>query len=119
MITLHLHDGTYIALQSDFLHNEQIKALGDYPDIKWDRERRMWLMHCALIIMLFQRLGDWIAPMTVEFACTFPLPSEAQPQVRKRRRTKYEIMAQRKADQKAAGKWGKVIVELGHKEAQP
>lgn len=91
MITLHLQDKHYIALQSDYAHKDAIKALGEYPDRKWDGERRMWLLHLGLWPALVAALGLYLQG-SPEFWMGFP--ETKQPNPKRRRRRTYEERAQ-------------------------
>jgi len=114
MITLHLHDSTYIALESDYRHKDAIKELAGYPDVKWHAESRRWLVHALLLEKVIRTLGAEIAPASVDFWLGYPIPELGQPQ--KRRRTKQQIMAEKREKRAAAGVVGRVIVEAMHGE---
>ena len=116
MITLSLHDETHIALRNTYPWRTQIKALAGYPDVRWCAEANAWLLHVALMDKLYFFLGDAIAPASPSFWMACPLPPEPEP-VRVRRRTKQEIMAQKKQDAQAAGRFGAAVVKLMHGEA--
>ena len=115
MITPHLHDDTYIALQSDYRHKDAIKSLADYPDVRWSKKRCMWLIEVALLPNLYFFLGDVIAPASADFWMECPLPRPPKKQAAPRRRTKRQIMQQKRQEQEAAGKWGKAIVAAMHR----
>ncbi len=110
MITLHLHDETHISLQSDFRHKDAIKALAGYPDVQWNGEAKAWLIDVGLLDKLYTYLGDSIAPASPAFWCECPLPTQAT----YRRRTKAQIMAEKRINKEAAGVVGSAIV--GNKE---
>jgi hypothetical protein len=109
MISLSLHSPKYIALRSDFAHKEQIKALADYPDVKWDGESKTWLMHVELMDKLIANLGDVLSPLEVDFVMTMPLkaPGEA------RRQTRQQVMADKAANKALIRQAGKTLVEYG------
>ena len=110
MITVSHHDARYIALRGAYDHKAAIKSLSDYPDVLWDGEAKAWLVDNRLWDDLAQLLGPWIAPAPVSFWMDFT-PYTPEP-VQRRRRTKQQIMAQKRVEQEAAGKWGKAIVEM-------
>lgn len=116
MITPHLHNETHIALESDYRHKEPIKALATYPDVRWCKERRMWLLDVDLLQKLYFFMGDDIAPASADFWMECPLPKPRNKQAAPRRRTKRQYMAQKRQEQEAAGRFGTAIVELMHKE---
>jgi hypothetical protein len=115
MITLSHHDARYLALRNCYAHKDAIKMLADYPDVRWDAESKAWLCDNRLWDDLALALGPWIAPHSPDFWCDFQEyePPPANP----RRRTKQQIMAQKKQDAEAAGRFGRAIVEQMHKEA--
>ena len=117
MITLSLHDETHIALRNCYAERDAIKALAGPPDVRWCAEARAWLVHVALLGKLYEHLGHAIAPASPSFWLACPLPPEPSP-VQPRRRTKQEIMAQKKQDAEAAGRFGTAIVGLMHEEPQ-
>jgi hypothetical protein len=110
VITLHLQDKHYIALQSDYAHKDAIKALAPYPDVQFCAEARAWLVHVALLDKLYFYLGDAIAPASPSFWLVCPLYAP-QPAAA-RRRSKQQIMAEKREQQAAATKWGTAIVEM-------
>ena len=114
MITLALHSDTHIALRGSFDYRAEIKALAPPPDVRWCAEAKAWLLHVALLDKLFFYLGDSVAPASVDFWCTCPLPVAAQP-VRKRRTTQ-QVMAEKRSEQAAAAKFGSAFVDAMHKE---
>ena len=111
MITLALHSETHIALRNSYQHKDAIKALASYPDIQWGADAKAWLLDVGLLGKLYETLGAYIAPASPSFwmQCPLPTPIVAQP----RRRTKREIMQQKRQDAEAAGKFGRAIVEMG------
>ena len=109
MITLYPYDKHYIALQSDYAHKDAIKALGEYPDRKWDAERRMWLLHIGLWAALVRALGPHLQG-SPEFWMGFPEAKQSKPK-RQRRRTYQE----RAEEREMAAVVGQAIVE--HKDA--
>ena len=111
MITLTLHSDTHIALRNSYQHKDAIKALASYPDVQWSADAGAWLIDVALLGKLYETLGAYIAPASVDFWCECPL--YVQRPVQPRRRTKREIMAQKRQQQEAAGKFGRAIVEMG------
>ncbi len=115
MITLALHNETHIALRNSYAHKDAIKSLASYPDVQWSADAGAWLLHVGLLFKLYETLGVYIAPAAPSFwmQCPLPAPIVVQP----RRRTKREIMAQKRQQQEAAGKFGRAIVELAHREA--
>ena len=112
MITLTLFDDTHIALRNAWPHKDAIKSLAAYPDVQWNGEAKAWLIDVGLLDKLYTYLGDAIAPASVSFWCECPLPLPAT----HRRRTKAQIMAQKRIKQQAAGHLGRLIVELKHQE---
>jgi len=112
MITLALHSETHIALRNSYQHKDAIKALASYPDVQWGPEAKAWLLDVGLLDKLYETLGDSIAPASPSFwmQCPLPTPIVAQP----RRRTKREIMIEKRQEQEAAGKFGRAIVDLMH-----
>ena len=111
MITLTLFSDTHIALRNSYQHKDAIKALASYPDVQWSAGAGAWLIDVALLFKLYETLGAYIAPAAPSFwmQCPLPTPIVAQP----RRRTKREIMQQKRQDAEAAGKFGRAIVEMG------
>ena len=111
MITLALHSETHIALRNAYEFKAQIKAMAPYPDVQWSADAGAWLLHVALLCKLYETLGAYIAPASPSFwmQCPLPTPIVVQP----RRRTKREIMQQKRQDAEAAGKFGRAIVEMG------
>ena len=111
MITLALFDDTHIALRNAWPHKDAIKSLAAYPDVQWNGEAKAWLIDVGLLNKLYETLGAYIAPASPSFwmQCPLPTPIVAQP----RRRTKREIMQQKRQDAEAAGKFGRAIVEMG------
>ena len=107
MITLALFDDTHIALRNAWPHKDAIKALAGYPDVQWNGEAKAWLIDVGLIDKLYTYLGDSIAPASVSFWCECPLPTQAT----HRRRTKAQIMAQKRIKQQAAAQVGGAIIE--------
>ena len=107
MITLTLFDETHIALRNAWPHKDAIKALAPYPDVQWNGEAKAWLIDVGLLDKLFTYLGDSIAPASVAFWCECPLPTQAT----YRRRTKAQIMAQKRIKQQAAAEVGSAIAE--------
>ncbi len=109
MIRLALHNATHIALESDYRHKDEIKALAPYPDVQWDSAAHRWLMHVGMLPKLYEYLGDSIAPASPDFwmECPLYMPGAA----RKRRRSKREIVVQRKQEQQAAATVGGAIVD--------
>ena len=112
MITLALFDDTHIALRNAWPHKDAIKQLAAYPDVQWNGEAKAWLIDVGLLDKLYTYLGDSIAPASPAFWCECPLPTQAT----HRRRTKQQIMAQKRKAQDAASHLGKLIVELKHEE---
>jgi hypothetical protein len=113
MITLALHSETHIALRNSYQHKDAIKALASYPDVQWSADAGAWLIDVALLPKLYETLGDSIAPASPAFwlACPLPTPIVAH----KARRTKQQIMAEKRQQQAAAGRFGRAIVELMHR----
>ena len=111
MITLTLFDDTHIALRNAWPHKDAIKQLAAYPDVQWNGEAKAWLLDVGLLNKLYETLGAYIAPASPSFwmQCPLPTPIVVQP----RRRTKREIMQQKRQDAEAAGKFGRAIVEMG------
>ena len=111
MITLALHSETHIALRNSYQHKDAIKALASYPDVQWSADTGAWLLDVGLLNKLYETLGAYIAPASPSFwmQCPLPTPIVVQP----RRRTKREIMQQKRQDAEAAGKFGRAIVEMG------
>ena len=107
MITLTLFNETHIALRNAWPHKDAIKALAGYPDVQWNGEAKAWLLDVGLLDKLYTYLGVAIAPASVAFWCECPLPTQAT----HRRRTKQQIMAQKRKAQDAASVVGSAIVE--------
>lgn len=112
MITIHLHDKRYIALQNDFRHKDDIKSLAPYPEVKWDADRRMWLVDGSLMWKLISYLGEYIAPLSLDVIFEYPIPKPTEPG-KKRRRTKREVMAQKAEEKEQVRKYGKAVLEFG------
>ena len=111
MITISHFDARYIALRNCYEHRDAIKLLADYPDVQWHKATGAWLVDNRLFDQLAEVLGPWLAPATVSFWMEF---TPYEPPVR--RRTKREILVEKKREQAAAGRFGRAIVELAHKE---
>lgn len=111
MITLALHSETHIALRNAYEFKAQIKAMAPYPDVQWSADAGAWLLHVALLGKLYETLGAYIAPASPSFwmQCPLPAPIVVQP----RRRTKREIMIEKRINKEAASKWGTAILEMG------
>jgi hypothetical protein len=107
MLTLTLHSDTHIALRNCYAERDAIKSLAAYPDVQWNGEAKAWLIDVGLIDKLYTYLGDAIAPASVAFWCECPLPTQAT----YRRRTKQQIMAQKRIKQQAAAEVGSAIAE--------
>ena len=107
MITLTLHSDTHIALRNAWPHKDAIKQLAAYPDVQWNGEAKAWLIDVGLLDKLYTYLGDAIAPASVAFWCECPLPTQAT----YRRRTKQQIMAEKRIKQQAAAEVGSAIAE--------
>ena len=114
MITLALFNETHIALHGAYEYRAEIKALAPPPDVRWHSETKAWLMHVALLDKLFFYLGDSVAPASPEFwlECPVYAPTPAQP----RRRSKQQVMAEKRSEQAAAAKFGAAFVEAMRKE---
>ena len=112
MITLALHSETHIALRNSYQHKDAIKALASYPDIQWGADVKAWLLDVGLLHKLYETLGDSIAPASPSFwlACPLPTPIVAH----KARRTTRQIMAEKRQQQAAAGRFGRALVDLMH-----
>ncbi len=113
MITLALHNDTHIALRNSYAYKDSIKALASYPDVQWGPDVKAWLLDVGLLNKLYETLGDSIAPASPSFwlACPLPTPIVAH----KARRTTRQIMAEKRQQQAAAGRFGRAIVELMHR----
>ena len=107
MITLALFDDTHVALRNAWPHKDAIKQLAAYPDVQWNGEAKAWLIDVGLLDKLYTYLGDAIAPASVAFWCECPLPTQAT----YRRRSKQQIMADKRIKQQAAAQVGRAIVE--------
>ena len=107
MITLTLFNDTHIALRNAWPHKDAIKQLAAYPDVQWNGEAKAWLLDVGLIDKLYTYLGDSIAPASPAFWCECPLPTQAT----YRRRSKQQIMAQKRIKQQAAAQVGGAIIE--------
>ena len=107
MITLALFNDTHIALRNAWPHKDTIKSLAAYPDVQWNGEAKAWLLDVGLLDKLYTYLGDAIAPASVAFWCECPLPTQAT----YRRRTKQQIMAEKRIKQQAAAEVGSAIAE--------
>jgi len=111
MITLALHDQTHIALRNAYEWRKEIAALATRPDVRFDADARAWLVHVALLDKLYFCLGDAIAPASPDFWLDCPLWDA--PAAKPARRSKAQIMADKRQEQAAAAKWGAAIVEMG------
>ena len=110
MITISHHDARYIALCNCYEHRDAIKMLSDYPDVRWDKAAGAWLVDNRMFDQLAEVLGPWLAPASVSFWMEFT-PYEPPP--KPVRRTKAQIMAEKRQDKAAAGRFGRAIVEMG------
>jgi hypothetical protein len=109
VITVSLHSPKYLALRSDFAHKDSIKALADYPDVKWDGDSKVWLVHVELMDKLIANLGDVINPLDVDFVMAMPLRAPAE----QRRVTRQQVMAEKAENKAAIRRAGKTLVEYG------
>lgn len=66
--------GKRIEVQAPFQHREAIKALGAYPDVKWNAERKVWSIDARLYDKLARSMGQEFAPLTYDFFCGLPAP---------------------------------------------
>ena len=109
MIHITQHDARYLALRNCYEHRDAIKMLADYPDVRWHAESKAWLVDSRLWDDLALAVGRWLTG-TPDFWLGFSIyaPPPAQ-----KRRTKQQIMAQKRQDAEAAGKFGRAIVEMG------
>jgi hypothetical protein len=114
MIQLSHHDARYIALHGAYQHKDAIKALADYPDVQWHKESGAWLVDNRLWPEIAEMLGPWLASASVSFWMDFTV---YEPPAKQQRRTKQQIMAQKAKDKQAAGRVGRAVVEMMHKEA--
>lgn len=73
MITIELADNKYFALRSAFEDKDRVKALGDYPDVKWDAVTRRWLVHAALWVKVVSQLADLLNPIDPDVAMALPI----------------------------------------------
>lgn len=96
MITLTLHDDMYIALQADYAHRDDIKALAPYPEVRWHSEKRVWLVDARLLPKVINWFADVLAPLTLDFVFGYPI--HAPKQARKTTRRNHRHTAQQ-ADQ--------------------
>jgi hypothetical protein len=112
MITLSHHDARYLALRNCYAHKDAIKMLADYPDVRWHKASGAWLVDNRLYDALADVLGKWLCAMP-DFWLEFEeyVPPPGQP----RRKSRRQYMAQKREEQAAAGRFGRVIVEMGHK----
>lgn len=113
MIYITQHDARYLALRNCYEHRDAIKMLADYPDVRWHAESKAWLVDSRLWDDLALAVGKWLTG-TPDFWCTFSIyaPTPAAP----KRRTKQQIMAEKREQQAAASRFGRAIVEQMHKE---
>jgi hypothetical protein len=109
MIHLTHHDARYLALRNCYAHKDAIKMLADYPDVRWDKASGAWLVDNRLYDALADVLGKWLCAAP-DFWCDFHTyePPPAQP----RRKSRRQYMAQKREEQAAAGRFGRVIVEM-------
>jgi hypothetical protein len=114
VITLALHSDTHIALRNSYQHKDAIKALASYPDVQWGGDVKAWLIDVGLLPKLYETLGDSIAPASPSFWMQCPLPTPIV--AHKARRTTRQIMAEKRQQQAAAGKFGRAIVEMAHRD---
>ena len=113
MITISHHSERYIALRNCYEHRDAIKALADYPDVLWHKEGGAWLVDNRMFDQLAEVLGPWLAPASVSFWMEF---TPYEPPAKPVRRSKQQIMAEKRQQQAAAGRFGRVIVEAMHRE---
>ena len=111
MITLALHSDTHIALRNSYQHKDAIKSLASYPDVQWGAETKAWLIDVGLLNKLYETLGVYIAPAAPSFWMQCPLPAPIV--AHKARRTTRQIMAEKRQQQAAAGRFGTAILEMG------
>ena len=113
MIQLQLHDQTYIALTGDtYAHRDVIKALADYPEVKWDSGSRRWLIHAGLLDKLIYYLGEHVTG-SVDFWMGYPLEPVSLVKARKLSRAQVEVERRKKAreDLKEAQRWGRMLTD--------
>lgn len=65
MLTLARYTATHVALLGTYPYRERLKALGLYPDLRFDSDERCWLLDLRTLPMLDQR--DY-PPTVVELA---------------------------------------------------
>ena len=112
MITLALHSDTHIALRNAYEFKAQIKAMAPYPDVQWSADAGAWLLDVGLLNKLYETLGAYIAPASPSFWMQCPLPTPIV--AHKARRTKQQIMIEKRINKEAASVVGSAIV--GNKE---
>lgn len=114
MIELRHHDPQYIALRNCYQHRAAIKALGDYPDVQWHPATQAWLVDNRLWDDLVAVLGKWFGPAPVSFWMEFTpyTPPASTP----RRRSKRQIMTQKRIEQQAASRYGQAYVDQMHRK---
>lgn len=104
MITLAYHDERYVALLNCYAYKEHIKALGSYPDVRWDAAEKCWLLDLWLLPHLYEALPDVIAPMPAEFWLALPLPRPVEVRkARRRRRSSWQERQEEKVKAAQAG----------------
>jgi len=110
MLTLARYTATHVALLGTYPYRERLKALGLYPDLRFDSDERCWLLDLRTLPMLYSALGDAIAPMSPEFWLTLPLPTPGP--VRKARRRRARTYQERAIEQRQAHEAGRIVVGL-------
>jgi len=117
MLTLALFDATHIALYGSYAYKDTIKALADWPDVRWNVDAKAWLLHVALLPKLYAALPDDIAPASADFWMDCPLYQPGLPV--QRRRSKQQVMAEKAQAARAAraaGRFGAALVAEMRKE---
>lgn len=115
MLELIYHNAQYMSTRNSFAYKDALKSIAPWPDVLFDGELRVWLVDWRCFDKLAETLGNELCA-TPDFWLACPLPAEPQP-VRVRRRSKAQVMAQKRQDAQAAGRFGAAIVAAMHKEA--
>lgn len=109
MITVHLADDEHFALSLvyPYAEKERIKALGAYPDVRYDRDTCRWVLHCALWQQVIHYLADVLAPIDPDVAMRIPI-YKPKP-VKHTAKSKQQAMYNEKRQLK---QWGRFAKEL-------
>lgn len=111
MLELTYHDEQYMATRNSYPYKDALKSVAPWPDILFDGELRVWLVNWRCWHRLVEVMGEVLCA-SPDFWLCFP---EVPPVTvyKPRRRSKRQLMAEKRVQQEAASQVGKAIVENG------